>query len=187
MRSLRDAERPPAFSGPTMTDILAGIIERDPDWTRCRRHGATHPADALALSREGSRSDFATSVTPASSSTRRRQGWCCARRTRRLHGERSRGGWSALRLSRRSSGSRRGWPENGCRTLRRRQARRSVFSRVRRAPRLGSCRRPPPRSFERRLDDRVRLAQSALDSPFGSARRYCRWAQRRKPMFFARR
>ncbi len=33
LRVVSDADRPPAFAGPTATDAIAAILERDPDWS----------------------------------------------------------------------------------------------------------------------------------------------------------
>ena len=50
----------PAFRGETVSDTIAAILEREPDWsaTACADAGG-HPATAPALSREGSEAPFA--------------------------------------------------------------------------------------------------------------------------------
>ena len=55
LRALRDADGPRAFAGETVSDTIAQILEREPDWTALpAATPAADPTAAAALPREGS-------------------------------------------------------------------------------------------------------------------------------------
>ena len=73
LRAVRDADGRAAFAGDTVTDTLARVLEREPDWTALpATTPEPRPRAPAAMSAEGSRgAGCATSATRASSSTRR--------------------------------------------------------------------------------------------------------------------